>query len=118
MNKLPYEIFPIALSDKTDSVEFENSQASTCNRITEGSATSAPTIKVHCTSFDQFLQRYSGPPSPVDAVVGYFEFASVNPMLPWRSPLCTYAMYAQRIKHDRGFTTHVLTTVLPGISIS
>jgi FkbM family methyltransferase len=68
INKLPYEVFPVALSDKAGSVEFENAGASSCNRTLEGIETSLPTIRVQRTTFDRFLQERSGPLPTVDAV--------------------------------------------------
>jgi len=68
MNKLPYEVFPVALSDTTGDIEFENLGASSCNRTVQGFATSIPTITVRRTTFDRFLEERSIPLPPIDAV--------------------------------------------------
>lgn len=68
LNGLSFEVFPIALSDTTGTVEFEDSGTSSCNRTVEGFTTSAPTITVPRTTFDDFLRGRSAPLPPVDAV--------------------------------------------------
>ena len=68
MNKLPYEIVPVALSDEVGTVEFENAGASSVSRTVEGFKTSLPTISVPRTSFDEFLRERSTPLLPIDAV--------------------------------------------------
>lgn len=68
MNRLAYEIVPVALSDEVGTVEFEDAGASSVSRTVEGFKTLLPTISVPRTTFDQFLRERSTPLLPVDAV--------------------------------------------------
>jgi FkbM family methyltransferase len=68
LNGLSFEAVPVALSDRVGTVEFENSGASSCNRTVEGFATSAATITVPRTTFDDFLRDRSTPLLRVNAV--------------------------------------------------
>jgi FkbM family methyltransferase len=68
MNGLSFEVVPVALSDRTGTVEFENSGESSCNRTVEGFSTSMPTITVERTTFDEFLRERSTPLPAIDAV--------------------------------------------------
>lgn len=68
MNQLPYQVFPIALSDTIGTVELENCGASSCNRTVEGFTTTLPTVMVPRTTFDQFLKERTQDLPPIDAV--------------------------------------------------
>lgn len=69
INDLKFEVFPLALSDATGTIEFENlSGASPCNRTVDGFTTSAPTIKVERITFDDFMRKYNVPAGSIRAV--------------------------------------------------
>ena len=68
MNKLAYEIVPVALSDAVGTVEFEDAGASSVSRTVQGIKTSLPTITVPRTTFDEFLRERSTLLLPIDAV--------------------------------------------------
>lgn len=69
LNRLGFEVWCLALSDKKGTVEFEDAGGvDPCNRIVDGFTTSASTINVPRITFDQFLQEQGLPPAPITAV--------------------------------------------------
>jgi FkbM family methyltransferase len=69
INDLKFEVFPLALSDAIGTIEFENlSGASPCNRTIDGFTTSAPTIKVERTTFDNFVIKHNVPTNSIRVV--------------------------------------------------
>jgi FkbM family methyltransferase len=68
LNRLKFEVYELALSDRTGTVEFEDQGGvSTCNRTVSGFSTSLPTRQVGCTELDKFLAQHP-PPYRISAV--------------------------------------------------
>jgi FkbM family methyltransferase len=68
LNQLKFEVYELALSDRSGTVEFEDEGGvSTCNRTVDGFSTSLPTRKVDCIRLDDFLAQHPLP-FPISAV--------------------------------------------------
>ena len=68
LNHLKFEVYELALSDRSGTVEFEDEGGvSTCNRTVDGFSTSLPTRKVDCIRLDDFLAQHPLP-FPISAV--------------------------------------------------
>ncbi len=69
INHLNFDVFSLALSDATGTIEFENAPGvSPCNRTVDGFTTSISTIKVQRTTFDHFLLEHQIPAGTIQAV--------------------------------------------------
>jgi len=69
LNRLDFEVYEVALSDRGGTVAFENTGGvSSLNRTVDGFATMAPTIDVPRTTWDDFMAKHTELPAPVGAV--------------------------------------------------
>ncbi len=62
LNRLRFEVYEVALSDRNGTVEFEDKGGvNPLNRIVGGFPASAPTRQISCQQLDQFLADYTLP---------------------------------------------------------
>jgi len=69
LNKLPFEVQEIALSDQNGATSFEDlGGASPCNRVVSKDVSSSRVITVPCMRLDDFLAQHAKLPAPISAI--------------------------------------------------